>query len=284
MTRVLLAIVLTRPYAVVFSSFCVTEGWVPWWCWFDFLCLQSSCLFGISLPCPPTWQFCCVCTRPLAWQIVKNGDNLWNVRNCLFNQVGCCTRYCVMAAVLIFIELWKNSETVLIVRPSGKPFCFHPLPREDESHPLLLSWWDAGNVLAAILAMPFQLVDGGSVLRRRKIFCCGLFKRPLIKTLQSCEGRNAFLCSEVRHGWEWCGLGQGSAGFPNSWVSEGSGCTLSVELFPELALLVSPSHLQWCWWGDSLWHETLGRRDSQAMVLPFLCWFHLLLSSALLSL
>lgn len=38
--------------------------------------------------------------------------------------------------------------------------------------------------------------------------------------------------------------GKESAGFCNSQGREGSGHTVSVELFPELAILISPSYLQ----------------------------------------
>lgn len=38
--------------------------------------------------------------------------------------------------------------------------------------------------------------------------------------------------------------GKESAGFCNSRGREGSGHTVSIELFPELAILISPSYLQ----------------------------------------
>lgn len=103
-------------------------------------------------------------------------------------------------------------------------------------------------MLTAILAMPFQSVDGGSVFCEAEGSSAVISSRSLVSKHSSVLRRwTCFLCWEVRRGWEWYGLGQGSAGFPNSRVRESSGHTLSIELFPELApklaLLVSPSYL-----------------------------------------
>lgn len=103
-----------------------------------------------------------------------------------------------MAAVFICIELWENPETALIVRPPRRPVCFHPLPREDESHPLPLS---SGNLLAAILAMTFQWVDGGSVFCKAEGSSTVMSSRDLVSKHSLSFGK-CFLCLEVRHKWE----------------------------------------------------------------------------------
>lgn len=121
---------------------------------------------GISLPFPPSLgsSAVSVCDHwHLLWDIGENGGSLWNVWSLLSCQVGCCTGCHLDGSCLRFHWTLGEPRDWYDSQASWEALLLHPLPREDESHPLSLSWWDAGNVLGAILAMPFRSVDGGSV-------------------------------------------------------------------------------------------------------------------------
>lgn len=97
------------------------------------------------------------------WKFGENGGSLWNVWSLLSCQVGCCTGRHLDGSCLHFRWTLGEPRDWFGSQASWEALLLHPLPREDESHPVSLSWWDAGNVLGAILAMPFRSVDGGSV-------------------------------------------------------------------------------------------------------------------------